>query len=427
MTIGPGPGRAGFAAALIIAATGVPGAGAAPPASGGETAAMGLEIAPPRLPGRLEGGSFFYFDDHGLYVSTTGAEVEHPLGGRLALRLRALGDWIGIYPPSSYAEEHGHHLPGGGHHDPGGNPDAAPDGGVDGISGASARAGSSGESQEGRAEGGAGLVYRGRSRGRPLVLAAESRASYEPDYQSVSAAASGSLETFRGNTVWSGHAGAGWDRIDPGAAVTTRGETWPAGQAKASAGGAVSQTLTPRLVLTAGASGAWLLGRLSSPYRRALIVTTLFPERLPSDRLRLTGFVQAGCHLGRGLALHSRQGFYWDTWDVKAWVPETALAKELGAAFLLTLKHRAYVQRPADFYRTGYSPQAAFRTGDPRLGGLEEQTAALEIDWRPAGSTGAAGGLVLTAGYSWSYLEYWSLPGHALTSQVARLGAALEY
>lgn len=383
-----------------------------------------MAIEAPRLPGRVEGASHFYLDDHGLYVSTTGAEVEHPLGGRLALKLRAVADWIGIYPPDDFLEEHGHHLSGGHHHDPGGDPDAGPDA-VDAVSAASARQGSGGGSQELRAELGAGLIRRSRPGGNPLMLGGETRASYEPDYQSGSALGYFSLEAFRGNSTLSGHAGVTFDRIDPDPALASAGETWPAFQLKIQAGAAWTQVMTRRLVLSAGASGAWLQGRLSSPYRRAQVVTTLFPERLPGDRLRATAFVQGAFYLGWGMALHSRQGGYLDSWGVKAWIPETALAIELGPRLLLTLKHRSYLQRPAEFSRTAYAPGDRLRTGDVRLGGLEEHGGGIVLDWRiprPAGEP-----LVLSAGYAHAYQEYWSLPGHDLRSHVFRLGASRDY
>jgi hypothetical protein len=361
-----------------------------------------------------------YWDNLGLYVSTTGAEVEHPLGARYALKLLALADWIGIFPPKD--GEHAAHLGGGHDHhtDPGGNPDALPDGAVDGVSGASARAGSSSGSQEVRGEAGVGLLWKGRPGGRSATLALESRGSYEPDYQSATGLLSGSLETHLGNTVWSGHLGATLDRIAPELAVSTRGESWPALQLKLAAGGAVSQALTPRIVAGFGASAAYVQGRLSSPYRQALVVTTLFPERLPSDRLRLTAFATGSFHLGRGFGLHLRQGAYYDSWDVKAWIPETALAKEFGPRLLLTLKHRYYVQRPAEFHKTSYAPGETPRTGDARLGGLEEHAGGLEADW-------TLGTAILSIGYAYSYQEYWSIPGHYLAGHVLRLGAVFDY
>jgi hypothetical protein len=381
-----------------------------------------MEIAAPRLPGRVEAQSNFYADDHGLYVSTTGGEAEHPLGGTLALKLRALADWIGIYPPDDYVEDHSHHLPGGHVHDPGGNPDAGPGGSVDAISAASARAGSGGGAQELRGELAAGLLRRTRPGGRPLALGLEAR---------VGATASASLEANRGNTTMSGHGGFSLERINPDPSQASAGEEWPARQLKIAAGSAVSQTLTPRLAVSAGASGAYMVGRLSSPYRRALIVTTLFPERLPADRLRTTAFAQAGYYLGKvlgnGMALHSRQGFYIDTWGAKAWIPETALALEMGPRLLLTLKQRSYVQRPASFYKTVYAPTDRLRTGDTRLGGLEEHGGGIEIDWSLPRGAGARGPLILSLGYAFSRLEYWSLPGHDLRSHVARLGATVDY
>ncbi len=97
-------------------------------------------------------------------------------------------------------------------------------------------------------------------------------------------------------------------------------------------------------MVSGGASAGWQSGRLSSPYRNSLVGITYFPEKLPSERLRVTSFAQASWYLGMGAALHVRQGFYADGWGVTAWIPETALAKELGRRALVTLKHRFSAQ-----------------------------------------------------------------------------------
>jgi hypothetical protein len=384
-------------------------------AAGGETGLLTRSQSAPRPPARLEGQTHLYLDDQGLTVSTTGAALEHPVGNRLWLRLKAVADVIAVDPgtPADTA----HHV-----HDPSG--EAMDDMAFDAVSGASARGGNS---RELRSEGAAGLLFRDAWKGRPLELGLDGHASIEPDYQSFGGAAHGSLSLAQGNITVSGYMGVSEDRIAPEDDPHGRDYLFPAFLGKYSAGLALSWIATPRLALSGGASGAVQKGYLSSPYRGAVMNGMPYTERLPGQRVRGTAFVQGSLYLGAGTALHVRQGAYADDWGVRAYIPETALAKEIGPRFMATIRHRYYIQTAADFYGTAYDAYRTIRAGDVRLGRLDEQTAGAELEWKTPGAAQALGPLSISIGYEYAHLAYWDRPGEELAGHVLVLGAALEY
>ncbi|HKP98642.1 MAG TPA: DUF3570 domain-containing protein [Fibrobacteria bacterium] len=379
----------------------------------------------PRPPGRVEGRVHSYQDDNRLYVTSASAGLEHPLFAGLSLRARAVADWIAIAAgenAAAPADPHAGHA-GHEHAEEDDNPILA-----DAVSGASARISSaSANSRETRVEGVLGLALRKRLGNTPVTFTAEARASHEPDYSSWAGTLAGQADLFRGNATVTAFLGAGRDEISPAVAPAGQAGGWPAAQSKVSGGFSLAQSATPRLLLSAGASAALQTGRLSSPYRNSLVGITYFPERLPGERLRGTAFLQASWYLGRGTALHVRQGAYADDWGVTAWIPETALAREFGPRTLATLKHRFYAQSPADFHRTVYPDRRGFRSGDLRLGTLYDQTGAALLEYRVVPGTGAGGPVVLALEYAFSRLEYPDLGARALLSHILSAGVRAEY
>ncbi|MDB5106405.1 MAG: hypothetical protein JWP91_4094 [Fibrobacteres bacterium] len=385
-----------------------------------------MMIPAAKPPGLAEGRVHSYLDDARLYVTSVAAAIEYPLRANLSIRAKAVGDWIAILAAdaeSAPADPHaGHNAGHGDHLEEDDNPIIA-----DAVSGASARVSTSPvNSRETRGEGSVGLVLRERLGNTPATLSADARGSHEPDYSSWFGTLSGQAETFQGNTVISAFVGAGRDRIAPAQAPAGQIGRWPANQSKLSAGFSVAQTMTPRLLVSGGASAGLQIGRLSSPYRNSLVGITYFPEKLPSERLRVTTFAQASWYLGSGAALHLRQGFYADGWGVTAWIPEAALAKELGRA-LVTAKHRFYAQSGADFYRAVYTDRNGFQTGDLRLGTLYGQTGALELEYRVGRGAGGKAPIILTGEYGISRLEYPDLYPKVLLSHVFTMGVRTEY
>ncbi|MDB5047423.1 MAG: hypothetical protein JWO30_494 [Fibrobacteres bacterium] len=382
--------------------------------------------SPVKPPGKAEGNVHSYQDDNRLYVTSVSAGIEHPILTNVSVRARAVADWITIMageatapaPGDPHAGHEGHD-----HIEEDDNPIIA-----DAVSGASARVSNSPvNSRETRIEGVLGLSLRLNQGNRPVTLSAEGRGSHEPDYSSWAGALSGQAELFRGNTLVSAFLGTGRDRVSPAADPPGQAGKWPATQSKMSGGFSLAQSVTPRLLLSGGASAALQTGRLSSPYRNSLVGITYFPEKLPRERLRATAFVQASLYLGMGAALHMRQGLYSDDWGVTAWIPETAIAEELGPRALLTLKHRFYAQAPADFHKSVYPDRKGFQSGDLRLGTIYDQMAAALLEYRIVRPSGRAGPIVLSVEYAFSRKEYPDLYPKVLLSHVFSMGVRTDY
>jgi hypothetical protein len=391
----------------------------------GVTGPAGESPVAPKPAGTMEGRFHSYLDDNRLTVTSGAAAIEHPFTAALSMTLRAVADWIAIGAPpakSSAVDPHAGHDGHVDHIDEYDNPTY-----LDAVSGASARVGATvSDTKELRSEGALGLAYRRSVGGRPALVSGEARVSHEPDYLSIGGTLLGRIDLAQSNATLTAFVGLGRDEISPEREPAGQEGMWPAEQIKTSAGFSLSQILTPSLVVSGGASGALQTSRLSSPYRNYLVGITYFPENLPDRRLRATAFAQASWHLGWGAALHSRQGFYGDDWGVTAWIPEAALAKELGP-LLVTAKHRFYAQSRADFYRTSYPDRKGFQTGDLRLGKLYDQTGALEAEYRIVRGSAGSGPVVLSGEYSFSRLEYPDLHPRILRSHVFSIGIRSGY
>jgi hypothetical protein len=145
---------------------------------------------------------------------------------------------------------------------------------------------------------------------------------------------------------------------------------------------------------------------LANPYRRALVATTLFPESVPSERVRGTAFARLAWWIGAGTAIHLRQGVYADDWGVRSLLPELTLARELGGSGLLLARGRLYFQSGATFYRASYAGVAPLMSGDVRLGRVREKLVGAELRWALLGQAGSAGALEATASYDRSWIAY---------------------
>jgi hypothetical protein len=217
----------------------------------------------------------------------------------------------------------------------------------------------------------------------PGSLGATLRYSGETDYHSAMATLSASREFFQRNTALSGYLGGGVDISDPETPPPGQSDSWPAGSTRLALGLQAGQLLSPRLRAGASYAMTWLSGTLENPNRRARIVTTLFPENVPNQRIRHVAAAEFGAYLGFGVAAFHRQGGYFDSWGVRAWIPETAFPVEIGERWLVTPRHKYYYQLPADFYRTSYPASALgeWTTGDVRLGHLESHEIGLDLEY----------------------------------------------
>ena len=163
-------------------------------------------------------------------------------------------------------------------------------------------------------------------------------------------------------------------------------------------------------------------GTLSSPYRRARVLTSLFPERLPAERLRTTGYVGLSWSPRAGTGLHLRQGLYADTWGVRSLAPEVAWAQSALSQGLVTLSYRMYLQSPARFYAARYESLPEVRSSDPRLGTVVEHRPGMRLAWTLWGHPESSEFLRLHGGYALSLLRHVEAGNHHTRAHVVSLG-----
>jgi hypothetical protein len=367
--------------------------------------ARSFQGEPGARPAVVEARAYHYQDSSGLLVGTYAAGLRQPLPGGLVVDAHALADYVRIDGRTAFDPTR-----------PGADRSAP-----DAVTSASATAGGGAVAEEWRFEGLVGLGIERVARGLPVSAGATVRASTEPDYRSFAGALRAGAELFERNTSVSLAVGYGSDRVEPVEVLGGQEALWPASHQRWTVSAAGSQILTRRLVLAAGATVTFQRGRLSSPYRRALVrPTLLLPEVLPEGRDRATGFVGLSWAVGARAALHLRPGWYLDDWGVKAFIPEAALAAEIEDGVLLTASYRLYWQGAASFYQATYPDVAPVMSGDLRLGPIHEQVGGLELRWR----LGRGGGLAefpLLVGYQLSALDYRAV-GARVVAHVFMLG-----
>jgi hypothetical protein len=202
---------------------------------------------------------------------------------------------------------------------------------------------------------------------------------------------------------------------------------WPADHDRWQIGATISQVVSPRVVASAGIAATFQRGMLASPYRNALVRTTLFPEIEPNARDRYVGFVGTAIYLGRGTAAHLQAGFYADSWDVAAIIPEAALSKDIGDRVTVNMHYRFYAQSAASFYRARYDDLAPILSGDPRLGSIREHATGAEVRYLLRGDRLLAGAISLIGGYDASWLDYDLLGADTVVAHVVNAGVSLVY
>jgi hypothetical protein len=337
---------------------------------------------------------WYYGDNSGVDVATVAVEATEPVAAHTAVTARALLDRVRLrrtqIDPSTIdpGGEHGEH---GGHT---GHGDHAPDV----VTSASALVGDGAVADEDRWEGRLRLEHDGGAE-TPWRTWAGARASTEPDYLAWTATAGASIELAERNTAVGAEVGYGRDRVEPVEAPPGQQAAWPAHHDRITASLSVSQVASPAVLLSAGAAVTRQRGELASPYRRALVRTTLFPEVVPDERDRATAFVAASAAISARLALHLRAGAYRDSWGVWALIPEVAVGAELATDLLATISYRHYRQRAADFHRAVYDRVEPLLSGDPRLGPIAGHTAGGHLAWTVRGSRGDAGAITVDGGY----------------------------
>lgn len=368
-------------------------------------------------PGQVEARGFQYRDESGLVVSTVAAEVDQRLTPELTVMVKGVADQVVNEPPPpvvrkppDIGQPTGHLLEG-----------------VDVVSSASVLAVSDVQrTEKWRVEGSGGASLTSKLGTDPLQLNGRFRVSSEPDYFSVSAQLSGQIEINLRNTTLAGSLGYGHDIVQPASAPPGEEGLWPGAHDRVLASASLNQLLSRTLSGSVGLSVSYQWGKLENPYRRARVLTSQFPERMPDSRARIVGFAGLAWFIAGGTALHIRQGAYVDSWGVKGWIPEVVLDKEVAKSGLVSLRYRHYLQGSASFYRPIYDGLDPILTGDSRLGELVEDLVAAEARWYAWGSPGRGESLSVAAAYELSMLSY-PLLTSALRAQVFSLGVTWEH
>lgn len=345
-----------------------------------------------------------YADDQGLTVVTAGVEAEQPVSGEVSVVLTGLVDRITVVQPDAIAQDTGGQLTGHAHV------------GVDSITSASVTVTGGERLEKTRFEGTAGAAYDTGA----LRIEGTARVSSEPDFASYSGRLEATAELFERNTTLAAFAHAGHDEISPIAPPPGEEALWPASQDRISGGASLSQLLGPRLIASGGFALTRQSGTLSSPYRRALVKTSLFPEALPRERLRASGYAALSWYLGAGTALHLRQGLYADSWEVLALIPEVEVAVDVAQAATIALGYRFYAQTAASFYQARYDALLPTRTGDARLGPLTAHQPQLRARWAPLEW------LELSASYELPLVRHAEI-GRTVIGHVGSVGVAASY
>lgn len=362
-------------------------------------------------PGSAQARVYHYQDDQGLTVLTGALAAEQPVSRNVSVVARGVLDRVVVERDVEIHEHTGNQSTGHVHDD------------VDAVTSASVVVLGGTSLEKTRVEGTLGAKVEGTLFDAPLTIEPSFRASSEHDYQALSGRVRATVELNERNTTLSVFAGGGRDRSDPETPPPGEANRWPATQSRVNGGFSVSQLLSKRLVLSGGGAASYQFGRLSNPYRRALILTSLFPERLPSSRLRVTGFATLSAYAGWDTAVHLRAGGYADSWDVLAFIPELAVVKEFENGPLVALQYRHYLQTAAEFYELRYESLPEYRTGDARLGRIQESRPSAEVSLPLVGTPGDFGSLSVSASYHYSHLRYFDL-GRTVRGHI--LALALE-
>jgi len=356
-------------------------------------------------PSEAELRGFYYDDDEGLRVVTGGAQLTQRLPWGDTLTLEVGLDAIDLEP-------------------------------VDVVSGASVSWDDDPGLVEQRFEIAPGYALALGTTEHPIEVGVRARVSSEPDYLSWSGELAAGAELFERNTILAGFVGYGHDTIDPTSFAEGDAARWPASHERVYSGVSLRQLLGRRVDIATGLTLTWQSGALASPYRRAQVLmgqgffARLSPEaeRHPGERTRVVGHVASSIYLGLGVALHLRVAGYADSWETLALLPEVALDLELGSHGLLMLGYRFALQGAADFHARRYTLADELRTGDRRLGALDEHLAGFELRWTVIGDPGARGSLDAAAGWALSLLTYRGLdPERLVIAHEATFGLLLRY
>lgn len=197
--------------------------------------------------------------------------------------------------------------------------------------------------------------------------------SRESDYESVSVAATYSLELNQKNTTLSLGVGRDFDRIIPNRGTfITRSQD----KAKQDVMIGLTQLLDPETILTANFTFSYVDGYLNDPYKGVNFFINyqdpsfnpspagLRAERRPGERfdqvayLSLTRFIKAA-----NGSIETSYRFYHNDYGIFSHTASLAWFQKLGSSVVVSPMFRFYNQTAADFYSVRVTGDPAFPTG----------------------------------------------------------------
>lgn len=184
-----------------------------------------------------------------------------------------------------------------------------------------------------------------------------------------------------------------------------------------------TQLLDARTLVGASYTLGVLDGYQSSPYRFVTTSDARFSvlERHPDGRIRHALTLRALRALGRHASAEVAYRLYGDDWGVLSHTLTATLRLELGRAWELRLRARAYSQGAAAFFRGWYAQPARYMTADRELSTFWDVGGGPKVAWR-------SGAFTLDAkvdATTYRFLDFARLGGRVAI--VADLGAAVQW
>jgi hypothetical protein len=191
----------------------------------------------------------------------------------------------------------------------------------------------------------------------------------------------------------------------------------------------LTQALSPKSSLRAGADIQRLDGYQSNPYRTVYVGGDHHFEKHPEERLRSAVYMKFNTNLAPSRAALWLEGrYYWDDWGIESKTFGVKFYQYLSRAVLVRYRYRYYTQAGADFYLSSYPLQGvpAFYTADYKLQPFDAHLfgVLLECDLSALGRQGRIG-LLENSTLDVKYERYFS--SNDFSANIFQLGLTFNY
>jgi hypothetical protein len=174
--------------------------------------------------------------------------------------------------------------------------------------------------------------------------------SHEDDYVGRLVSFAINHDINQKNTNLSLSLGYGWDTITP----TGKKEILTKRNILVDA--AITQTLSPMMIMRLGIDVSQLDGFQSNPYRTVFVAGQYLLEQHPDERLRLAGYAKLNTFLRPANAsLWTEYRLYHDDWGILSHTLGMKFYQTMSKRLLIRYRYRFYTQSAASFYRKNYS------------------------------------------------------------------------